>query len=108
MKIEDIIEGLNVHIESRRKELGVKSKGHLVLQRTITPNPTFKAYKLYEMTVWFVQSSKKKKILSLKQTVKLLDGQEEKINKEMGILLCTAIFQWIRTENYNQILMGEI
>ena len=49
MRVEDIIEGFNKHIEEKRKELNINTKGHLVLQKLITPSPTFKAYKFYEM-----------------------------------------------------------
>lgn len=45
MKAEDIVEGLNRHIEDRRSGRNISSKGHLILQRVIEPHPTFKAYK---------------------------------------------------------------
>ena len=47
MRVEDIVEGFNKHIEEKRKELNINTKGHLVLQKLITPSPTFKAYKFY-------------------------------------------------------------
>ena len=45
MKAEDIIEGLNQSIEDKRDALKIKTTGHLVLKRTVTPHQTFKAYK---------------------------------------------------------------
>ena len=59
MKAEDIIEGLNQSIEDKRDALKIKATGHLVLQRTVKPHQTFKAYKEYESIVWFVKGGKK-------------------------------------------------
>ena len=51
MRVEDIIEGLNRHIEYKRGLLGVNTTGHLVLQKSINPHPTFKAYKEYNYSI---------------------------------------------------------
>lgn len=106
MKVEDIIEGLNRHIEEKRRELNISTKGHLVLQKLITPNPTFKTYKVCEITLWFVKSSKKHKLLNISQTVKMTDGQEDSINRDMNTLLSTKLFAFIGTKEYEQIIKG--
>lgn len=106
MKVEDIIEGLNKHIEEKRKELNINTKGHLVLQKLITPSPTFKAYKFYEMILWFVKSGKRQRLLTISQTVKITDGQEESVNRSMGILLSTKLFGFIGTKEYEQVIQG--
>lgn len=41
MKAEDIIEGLNKHIETRRSERGIGNVGHMVLQKEIMPHSRF-------------------------------------------------------------------
>ena len=107
MKAEDIIEGLNKHIEEKRKELNISTKGHLVLQKLITPSPTFKAYKFYEMILWFVKHDKKQQLFSISQTVKLIEGQEESVNRSMDILLSTKLFSFIGTKEYEQVIQGE-
>ena len=107
MKAEDIIEGLNKHIEEKRKELNISTKGHLVLQKLITPSPTFKAYKFYEMILWFVKPGKKQQLFSISQTVKLIEGQEESVNRSMDILLSTELFDFIGTKEYEQVIQGE-
>lgn len=106
MKAEDIIEGLNKHIEEKRKELNISTKGHLVLQKLITPSPTFKAYKFYEMILWFVKPGKKQQLFSISQTVKLIEGQEESVNRSMDILLSTELFGFIGTKEYEQVIQG--
>lgn len=107
MKAEDIIEGLNSHIEDRRETDNISTRGHLVLQRVIVPNPAFKAYKSYEAILWFIKGNKKYRVITVKKTAKILEGQEEMINREMNIELSHLIFNWIGTENYKQVIMGD-
>lgn len=107
MKAEDIIEGLNKHIEDRRKINNILTRGHLVLQRVITPNPTFKAYKSYEAILWFVKYNKKYRVITVKHTAKVIDGQEEKIEREVNMKLCHLIFNWIGSDQYSHIIKGE-
>ena len=107
MKAEDIIEGLNKHIEDRRKTGNILTRGHLVLQRVITPNSTFKAYKSYEAILWFVKCGKKHRVITVKHTAKIIDGQEESIEREINIELCHLIFNWIGSDFYRQVIKGE-
>ena len=106
MKAEDIIEGLNNHIESTRNRLGLRSTGHLVLQRVVTQNTTFKAYKTYEVTLWYVDKQRKVKILSVNNTSKVIEGHDESIQRKLNIELCTLIFNWMESDNYLEILQG--
>lgn len=107
MKIEDIIEGLNQSIEDKRDALKIKTTGHLVLQKTINAHPTFKAYKEYEFTIWFVKNSKKYRVITLKETAKVLEGQEESIIRRMNVGLSRMIFNWINSNFYEQVIKGE-
>ena len=45
MKLEYIIEGLNRHIEQERINKKIQTKGHLVLQKVININSTFKVFR---------------------------------------------------------------
>ena len=65
MKAEDIIEGLNLHIETKREDRGIKTTGHLILQKEIMPHSSFKAYKIYKYTLWFATRGKSYKVLVL-------------------------------------------
>lgn len=107
MRVEDIIEGLNRHIEYKRELLGVGTNGHLVLQKSNNPHPTFKAYKEYNYSLWFVKRGKKYKVITVNIVDKVLDGQEESMMRRMNIELCTNIFKLIDSEMYNQIVNGE-
>lgn len=107
MKAEDIIEGLNRSIEDRRDALKIKTTGHLVLQRTVKPHQTFKAYKEYESVIWFVKGGKKYRVMRVKETAKVLDGQEEAMIRRMSVELSRLIFNWIGSNFYEQAVKGE-
>ena len=107
MKAEDIIEGLNKHIEDRRSYMGIPSKGHLVLQRVIEPHPTFKAYKTYKAVLLFVKEKDRHIVISLSHSAKVLEGQKESMQQYMNIELCHLIFNWIGSSFYEEVIRGE-
>ena len=107
MKAEDIIEGLNRSIEDKRGALKINTTGHLVLQRTVKPHQTFKAYKEYEFVIWFVKCGKKYRVITVRETAKVIDGQEETIMREMNVELSRQIFNWIGCSFYEQVIKGE-
>lgn len=107
MKAEDIIEGLNRHIETRRSERGIKNIGHIVLQREIMPHSSFKVYKIYKYTLWFTKRGKSYEVMEIQHTAKVPDGQEENMLREMNIRLSTLIFNWIGSASYEAVIKGE-
>lgn len=106
MSIEDIIESLNKYICLERKEQKISANSHLVLQRTVEPNPTFKSYKKYEWIVWLIDNDSKYKIIVVSLLEKVLKDQEEGINRRLCNSLLEALFKFIRTEDYNRIVNG--
>ena len=107
MKAEDIIEGLNRHIEIRRGERGIENVGHMVLQKEIMPHSSFKVYKTYKYTLWFTKRGKSYEVMGIQHTAKVPDGQEESMLREMNIMLSTMIFNWIGSDFYAQVINGE-
>lgn len=107
MKAEDIIEGLNKHIEIRRSERGIENVGHMVLQKEIIPHTSFKVYKTYKYTLWFAKRGKSYKVIIAQHTAKVPDGQEENMLREMNIRLSTLIFNWIGSYSYEAVIKGE-
>lgn len=107
MKAEDIIEGLNKHIETRRSERGIENIGHIVLQREIIPHTSFKVYKIYKYTLWFTKGGKSYIVITVQHTAKVPDGQEENMLREINIMLSTRIFNWIGSDFYEQVINGE-
>ena len=107
MKIEDIIEGLNRHIENQRSILGIKETGHIVLHKEVVSNSPFKIYKTFKYNLWFIKNKKSYKVLTLAETIKVPTGQEELVEKEMSVSLSTLIFNWIGSNSYKAIIKGE-
>ena len=107
MRAEDIVEGLNRHIEERRSERDIPSKGHLVLQRVIEPHPTFKAYKTYKAILWFVKGKDRYIVISLSHSDKVLEGQEGSMQQYINTELCHLIFNWIGSSFYEEVINGE-
>lgn len=106
MKIEDIVDILNKYIEDKRRDNSILTSGHLVLQRIVTSHPTFKAYKSYELLLWFVKDRKKYKVLTIKEIAKVIDGQEDRIIRNISMQFCYLIFNLLNTDTYNEILTG--
>lgn len=107
MRIEDVINAFNQHINNRREAFNISTTGHIVLQKTIKPCESFKAYKECEFIVWFVKDLQKFKVFSLKKTIKLLKSQGDTALKELDLELSQALFNIIGSSTYDRILTGE-
>ena len=107
MQVEDLIEAFNLTISQYRKLNNIDSKSHIVLQKNIEQNNTFKAYKTYVRTLWYVNGRNKYIIFKVSHTDKVLDGQEEKIIRAVDTLLAVALFEFMDTEYYDQVRKGE-
>ena len=107
MQIEDLIEAFNLTISQYRKLHNIDSKSHIVLQKNIEQNNTFKAYKTYVRTLWYVNGRNKYIIFKVSHTDKVLDGQEEKIIRAVDMQLAVALFEFMSTEYYDQVRKGE-
>ena len=107
MQIEDLIEAFNLTISQYRKLNNIDSKSHIVLQKNIEQNNTFKAYKTYIRTLWYVSGRNKYVILKVSHTDKVLEGQEDKIIRALDMQLAIALFEFMDTEYYDQVRKGE-
>jgi hypothetical protein len=107
MKTEDIVEGLNRHIEAKREENGIKTTGHLILHKEVEPHSSFRAYKIYKYTLWFVKDKKSHRVLTLQHSAKVLNGQEEDVIREINIIFSEMIFNWMHSSFYEKIIKGE-
>lgn len=107
MRVEEIVECLNEHIENKRKELGIKTTGHLILQKKATISPIIKAYKKFKYTIWFTKNYNKCVVIEARETARVIDNKDEVISKRVEAELCRQIFNWIGSESYNQVIQGE-
>lgn len=106
MRVEDIVEGLNRHIEEIRRELGLKVKGHIVLHRTIEPC-SIKAYKKYSAKLYYVGNKIKYLLGEAVIQDRILDGQEDKILSKVNIDLIQIILKFNRSELFDKVIRGE-
>lgn len=107
MKIDDIIEVLNRYIECKRKERKIQTLGHLVLQKILETNSTFKAYKTYKAIIWFIKGKEKHRVLEVSNTGKVLEGLTEALERRADLELCYNIFNWVGSNFYEQVITGD-
>lgn len=107
MRIEDVVEGLNKHIEDIRVQRKIITDGHLVFQLTIAPHETIKAYKKYEAIVWFVKDGNKYRVATVKQVAKVIEGEDKFIMRVIYIELSRALFSLVNKEEFQQIIVGD-
>lgn len=103
MRIEDVIEGLNKRIINKREELNIKVKGHLVLQKEIITDTTFKAYKTYTYTLWLV-GHKNYRVITLSLKDRVLSGQEAILEDKLNRYLIDEIFNLVLSEKLQKKL----
>ena len=107
MQIEDLIEAFNLTISQYRRLHNIDNRSHVVLQKNIEQNGTFRAYKTYVRTLWYVNGRNKYIIFKVSHTDKVLDGQEEKIIRAVDMQLSIALFEFMDTEYYDQVRKGD-
>ena len=114
MELEDVIESLNKYVESRRynDEKCARVIEHFVLHKSITPVPTFKAYKVLEYTLWVVKGSDKYRFFTKKLTIKIPTGCEELVIKdfEMGFIidLLKVLFDTKSLNNKDRTILEDV
>lgn len=106
MRLEDMVEGLNKHIEEIRVQRKIITDGHLVFQLTIAPHETIKAYKKYEAVVWFVKNGNKYRVATVKQVAKVIDGEDKFIMRAIHIDMSRLLFSLVNKKDFQQIIEG--
>lgn len=107
MTLENIIESLNKYIIEEREERKINCKTFLILQKSLVPQPMFKAYKEYTVTIWLLNPKNKKKevIYAFKSIDKFLDGNDKNLtlaNKD----ICRGIFSLCRQKEFEEVIEG--
>lgn len=106
MKIEDIINNLNGHLTHQRFIQYISIKGHFVIHKLLEPHPTFKAYKKYSVTLWYLQDNKKYPVLHIQETAKAISS-DSTLQDLVESKLCYHIFNWMLTPSYQKIIRGK-
>ena len=103
MKLDNIIEGLNRFIAARR---ATPIKGHIVLRKQINQNTTFKVYKTFVLSIYYVDGRNPYLLEEIQYTDKVLSGQEYIVEKELSILLTEKILDIVTSDYFDSIIKG--
>ena len=107
MTLENVIEALNKYIIEEREERNIDCKTFLILQKSLVPQPMFKAYKEYMVTIWLLNPKNKKKeaIYTCKRIDKFVESNDKNLilaNKD----ICKSIFALCRQKEFDQVIEG--
>lgn len=114
MMIEEVVESLNKYIGDKRynKEDCATVTDHIVLHKLVIPAPTFKAYKVFEYTLWVIHGSTKYKLFTKKLTCKVPSGAEaaatEHFEVEFLIDLLKVVFDTKSKYYENKTVLEDI
>lgn len=101
MEAVDIVEALNQYHE------GQGIGGQFVLQKSVEPNETVKAYKKFEFIVWFVKDKIKTRVVTVGFTGRVVSDREAELaDKHLCISLSKALFKFISSNDYAKIVYG--
>lgn len=101
MEAVDIVEALNQYHE----EQGIG--GQFVLQKSVEPNETVKAYKKFEFIVWFVKDKIKTRAVTVRFTGRVVSDKDiESANRTLCISLTKMLFKFVSSNDYAKIVYG--
>ena len=101
---ELIIKGLNAYLNSRRLKLGISARGKFIIQKQIMTNETFKAYKEYIYTVWFVDRDYKQSLIEIHSTKKVINNNDDKVIEQLDIELIKKLIEFVQTETFSILI----
>lgn len=107
MRIEDIIESLNQHIDGIRESKLLEAKSFLVLKRHIEPSEHFKAYKVAIMEIFVVNGPINYKLTTHSYQGRLVSSQEEEILLDLERQVVKTLFEIVNTSIFDKIVNGE-
>lgn len=74
--MEEFIKALNEYIRTERKNLNIDNTQHLVDHSVFKQDKTFKAFKTWEITLWYIDNNSKHRVLTVSQTGKATTEEE--------------------------------
>lgn len=103
MEAVDIVEALNQFHEKLAGEIG----GQFVLQKSLLPDESFKAYKKLSLVVWYVKGSSKVKALQVNIVSRMTSDKEIAIaNKEVCTELAKIMLDFVAGNDYASLVYG--
>lgn len=103
MEAVDIVEALNQFHEKLASEAG----GQFVLQKSLLPDESFKAYKKLSLIVWYVKGSSKVRALQVNKVSRMTSDKEIAItNKEACTELAKVMLDFVAGNDYVSLVYG--
>ena len=103
MEAVDIVEALNQFHEKLAGEIG----GQFVLQKSLLPDESFKAYKKLSLVVWYMKGSSKVKALQVNKVSRMTSDKEIAIaNKEVCTELAKIMLEFVAGNDYASLVYG--
>lgn len=104
MEAVDIVEALNQFHEKLAGEVG----GQFVLQKSLLPDESFKAYKKLSLVVWYVRDANNKtKALQVNKVSRMTSDKEIAIaNKEVCTELTKVMLDFVAGNDYASLIYG--
>lgn len=103
MEAVDIVEALNQFHEKLASEVG----GQFVLQKSLLPNESFKAYKKLSLIVWYAKGSSKVRALQVNKVSRMTSDKEIAIaNKEVCTELVKMMLDFVAGNDYASLIYG--
>lgn len=103
MEAVDIVEALNQFHEKLASEVG----GQFVLQKSLLPDESFKAYKKLSLVVWYVKDSSKVKALQVNKISRMISDKEIAIaHKEACTELAKIMLDFVAGNDYASLVYG--
>lgn len=113
MRLEDIVSTLNNVIAQTRKDNNIvpKSNESVVLHKTIEINKTFKAYRTYRYTVWVIDGTNKKELLTFSKQVNISEVPQydrDNFNSKLELSFLQELLQsMLESNSLKDIINGE-
>lgn len=103
MEAVDIVEALNQFHEKLASEVG----GQFVLQKSLLPDESFKAYKKLSLIVCYVKGSSKVRALQVNKVSRMTSDKEIAIaNKEVCTELAKIMLDFVAGNDYASLVYG--
>lgn len=103
MEAVDIVEALNQFHEKLAGKIG----GQFVLQKSLLPDESFKAYKKLSLIVWYVNGSNKLRALQVDKVARMISDKEIAIaHKEACTELTKIMLDFVSGNDYASLIYG--
>jgi hypothetical protein len=107
MDLSILAEAFKDFLYNTRKNLGIDSTEvveHIVFQREVIPDNSFKAYKRYKTTLWIIVNKKRIPVLVVQAVARSIEDNKDKVEKEVDRIVLKELFNLISSKEIIKIV----